>query len=162
MPHTEASIVELIERSDRAVYKGILAIQRRQTDDEKAGHLTKHTNGVGWSKWDAGWMADMIGKYNQWGSLTAKQMAVTRNKLKRYRRQLLEIALENEAAKGLVQPIKPAEVRPEVEVSGDYNRLSPRCGCESNDGEVALEDCPACLARQILAQDPMRDVNDHF
>lgn len=95
--HTEESIVSLLNRNDTAVIRAIYAIQQRQTDDELNADTTKHANSVGWSRWDAPWMSDMIAKYERWGYLTPKQMAVTRNKVRRYRRQLLDIALSREA-----------------------------------------------------------------
>lgn len=145
MSHTIESIRDLLSNSDRAVVKAMFAIQKRQTADEQAGHLTRHTNGIGWSKFDAPWMADMIAKYNRWGSLTPKQLAVTRNKVKRYARQLLEIALETEASRAAI-PAAPAtmpSVSPDgvTEQGGTYKRMQSYCDCENYDGE---RKCPYC------------------
>jgi hypothetical protein len=90
-------VQELLDKNDQAVIRAMHAIQDRQTADEQAGHTTRHTNGVGWSKFDAEWMSEMIIGYRRWGRLTPKQMAITRNKVKRYWRQLCEIANEKEA-----------------------------------------------------------------
>jgi len=98
MTHTKESIVALLDKSDKAVYAAIKAIQKRQTADEQAGHMTRHTNGIGWSKFDAAWMADMIVKVDRYGSLFPKPLAITRNKVKRYWRQMVEIANENAQA----------------------------------------------------------------
>lgn len=154
--HTKDSVQELIRRSDRALYAGVRAIHARQTADEQVGHLTRHTNKVGWSKFDAPWMTDMIVKLDRYGSLLDRPKAITRNKLLRYHRQLVEIANENEARKALFQPLEqPAcEPQPEHSVSGDYNRLQARCGCEDNDGELLLEECPTCLAAWRAAHTP--------
>jgi hypothetical protein len=87
------------------VIKALHAIHARQTADEQAGGYTNHTNGIGFSKFDAPFLTDMVVKHRRYGSLTPKQMAVTRNKIKRYWRQLVEIANERDAVK--VPSIRP-------------------------------------------------------
>jgi hypothetical protein len=90
--HTKESIQALLERSDQAVYKALLAIYNRQTAAEQAGHHTREVNGVGFSRFDAPFLTDMVRGYLRYESLTPKQLAITRNKMKRYWRQLVEIA----------------------------------------------------------------------
>lgn len=115
---TKERIHELLDGNDAAVIRGMYAIQARQTADEQAGHLTKHTNGIGWSKFDAEWMGEMIDGHRKWGRLTPKQMAVTRNKLKRYHRQLCEIANERDG----VTVAKPTIVQAAPPVEDDQGR----------------------------------------
>lgn len=161
--HTKESIQALLDRNEQAVYRAMHAIQARQTADEQAGHHTRHTNGIGWSKFDAPWMAEMIDKQRRWGTLLPKPLSITRNKVKRYWRQLLEIANENYAngtvsADASFAGVAKAEARsvpatmPSVspEGVGDYRTLRPRmCGCEENDGEVKFEDCDRCMGSEF-------------
>lgn len=142
MPHTIESIRALLDTNAGAVIKAMYAIQARQTADEQAGHMTKHTNGVGWSKFDADWMAKMIDAVDQWGSLTPKQLAVTRNKVKRYARQLVEIANEREQVRvpKAATPIMPSVSADTIE-EDPYKRFASRCQCEMYDGERL---CPYC------------------
>lgn len=103
----KAKVQTLLQENDRAVIKALYAIHARQTADEKAGGYTNHTNGVGFSKFDAPFLTDMVVKYRRYGSLTPKQMAVTRNKIKHYWKQLVEIANERDAAAAPAPSIRP-------------------------------------------------------
>jgi hypothetical protein len=155
MTHTKESIQALLDSRDAAVYRAVRAIQARQTADEQAGGMTKHTNGVGWSKHDAEWMADMLKKMDRYGSLLPKPLAITRNKVKRYWRQLLEIANATTQPEVAAVPVHvPAATMPTVspdrEDSDTYDRYSGRrCGCEENDGEVLFEDCDRCQGAEF-------------
>ena len=112
---TKESIQSLLAKSDKAVIRAMLAIQSFQTLSEQSSHTTKDSNGVGWSAFDAPFMGDMIVAFRRYGRLTPKQMAVTRNKVMRYHRQLVEIANAKEAAK--VPTIERASAEPEVDAA---------------------------------------------
>jgi hypothetical protein len=47
--HTVESIRTLLNKNDKAVERGLVAIYNRQTLDEKLDKYTKHRNGVGFS-----------------------------------------------------------------------------------------------------------------
>jgi hypothetical protein len=154
--HTKESIQQLLDTNERAVYKALLAIYSRQTAAEQAGHHTREVNGVGFSRFDAPFLTDMVRGYMRYGSLTPRQLAPTRNKMKRYWRQLLEIANSRTPSLYLPQP-EPSAKDPTMELvspdtTGDYlgSRTRPRvCGCEDNDGEVLFEDCDRCMGSEF-------------
>lgn len=50
---TRTEIETLINTSDRAVGRAMVAIWRRQTQDEQATETTRHHNGIGFSGWTA-------------------------------------------------------------------------------------------------------------
>jgi hypothetical protein len=149
--HTKESIQALLQNRDEAVYKGLIAIFERQTEGERRGGTTQEHNGVGFSRFDAPFLTDMVRSYRIYGRLTPKQLAVTRNKIKRYWRQLVEIANERaEPAKAAAIPATMQSALPDG--VGDYlgSRATRRmCGCEENDGEVPFEDCGVCVELAI-------------
>lgn len=89
---TDQEIVELLERNDAAVMRGIIAIYQRQTEDEKSTGDTSHRNGRGFNSVDAKYMT-YLAKYCQANrKLTGDHLVKARAKIKKYRRQLVEIA----------------------------------------------------------------------
>lgn len=117
-------IHDLLDKSDLAVTKALLAIYARQTASEQASQTTKEANGVGFGAFDADFCSDIAQKVQRGWKLSPKQMAVIRNKMKRYHRQLLEIAMANQAAptSSIIAAVSPEdadleadEVRAELE-----------------------------------------------
>ncbi len=96
---------ELLDESDKAVVRALLTIYDFQTEDEKASHTTSKDNNVGFSAFDAEFCSDLAEKVKRGWTLSAKQMAVLRNKMKRYHRQLCLIANENERKKAAVESV---------------------------------------------------------
>lgn len=90
---TEQSIVELINSSDKAVTRAVIAIYNRQTQDEKATHDTKHTNGIGFNSADAK-LLSYCAKYAQQNNcvLTGNFLETARKRIVKYRKQLVQIA----------------------------------------------------------------------
>lgn len=105
MTWTKEHIHLMLDSKPIAVVKAIQAIHARQTSDEQAMRVTKEKNGVGFSSNDAEFMSSLCEFYAQRGFLTPKQLAIGRNRIKRYWRQLIEVA--NDSGK---QP--PAEQLP--------------------------------------------------
>ena len=88
----KADIQSLIERNDVAVERAVVAIYNRQTEDEKRVKETKYSNGVGFTSVEA-----QYGSYlAQWilagRRLTGYHLKRARGMMKRYHRQLAEIA----------------------------------------------------------------------
>lgn len=163
MLHTKTSIQELLLSNDQSVIQALRAIHNRQTDAEKAIGVTSDHNRVGFSAFDAPFLTDMVRSLREWGRLTPKQMAVTRKKMMRYHRQLVELANEHAPLAGPVAPAgfgvatmqsvspDPVVATPVVKARARYQAM---CGCEENDGEVALSDCPTCLAALVSGDEP--------
>lgn len=128
---TKDSIKTLLDTNAKAVTRGILAIYERQTADEQRADRTSHSNGIGYSAFDAEFMSSLARQIGQGRTLSVKQMAIGRNKIKRYAGQLAEIA--NAAS-------EVRELQMESAAPGD-------CSCENYDGETL---CPSC------AKDPAK------
>jgi len=86
------NIQHLLATNDRAVERALVQIYYRQTDDEKNVHMTKHSNGVGFTAFDAEFLTELAQKCIKYNGLTEKQLAVARKKMTKYWKQLLEIA----------------------------------------------------------------------
>ena len=85
-------IQALLSRSDRAVMRAVVAIYRRQTSEEQVGMVTTESNGRGFGLYDAELLSNVAKTLLDGRPITEKQLAISRNKMKKYWRQLLEIA----------------------------------------------------------------------
>ena len=98
-------IHHLLDTRPEAVTRALLAIYALQTESEKSTKHTKDANNVGFSAFDAEFLSDLAIKVQRGWSLTPKQMACAKNKMKRYHRQLVEIANAKEEAKAVESDI---------------------------------------------------------
>lgn len=100
---TPEEIAAVIERTDKAaegfIGRAVYALFERQTRDEQALDTTVVHNGVGFSGADAEILSSFAKFWKKAGFLTAKQIALARKKLPKYRKQLAEIAAEKAPAK---------------------------------------------------------------
>jgi hypothetical protein len=134
---TESSIKTLLETNPKAVERAIVAIYERQTPDEKATHETSKTNGVGFSKFDAEFLSSLAEWIKRGRTLTPRQLAIGRNKIKRYHRQLVELANEKAQSQRQIEPANPDV--PAVEAV-------PGCTCAQHEWYDGEDVCPACHA----------------
>lgn len=91
----KASIQHLLDTNDRAVVRGLVRIYERQTQSEKAAHTTTESNGVGFTGVDADFLTSLAEKAIKYGSLTPNQLFYARKKVKKYWKQLAEVAHAN-------------------------------------------------------------------
>ena len=90
------NIRAMLETSDKAVCRGVMAIFNNQTPEEQVGGVTVEDNGIGFNGVDADWMSQMAVNIKHYGKLTPAQMNITRPKILKYARQISEIANRNE------------------------------------------------------------------
>lgn len=89
----ESSITNLINTNDKAVGRAVLAIYERQTSDEQSIGDTKYHNGIGFNGADAKYLsycAEYMIKHHC--GLTGKHLTKARQRIIKYRKQLVEIA----------------------------------------------------------------------
>ncbi len=104
---TQASIVALLAKSDKAVARALVVLHERQTADEQRSEETRHHNNQGFTPAHARPGSGMASFYLRNGYLSPKQIAFWRKPNKRgvmriamYWRQLIEEA----QAKASTQP----------------------------------------------------------
>lgn len=90
--YTKETILDLLNKSDKAVCRAVVAIWKRQTADEQQAQATAHKNGIGFAAFDAEILSSFAEQYNKRGSLSEKQIALARKRIVHYWRQLVEIA----------------------------------------------------------------------
>lgn len=86
------AIQQAIDSNDRAVYKALLIIYNQQTDSEKAIDSTTDHNAVGFSAFDAEILSSFAKQVQERRSLSIRQLAVARPKIRRYWRQLATLS----------------------------------------------------------------------
>lgn len=89
---TKESIQQLLDENPEAVRRAIVAIYKRQTAEEQASLTTRVDNKIGFGAFDAEFLSSLAQRIERGWGLTDKQLAIGRNKIKRYWRQLAEIA----------------------------------------------------------------------
>lgn len=81
-----------MELSNKWLIQGLMAIYKRQTDDERSSEVTKHENSVGFNGPDSNVLTRMAKWYEQRGFLGKNQLAKCREKMLKYSGQLAKIA----------------------------------------------------------------------
>ena len=106
-PWTAEEVLHKLAVSDVFLERSLMVLYARQTADEQASQGTIEENGVGFNRYDAGLLtsyaeqiranaANPRSQYHAEGRrLSAKQQAVTRNRIKKYIRQLVDYANRN-------------------------------------------------------------------
>ena len=99
MKHTKETILKLLETSDKAVCRALVALNARQTSFEQSMESTTDDNHVGFRPCDAKMGTSMSNFYSKRGYLTDKQIAYWRKpnskgkiRIGCYAGQLLKIA----------------------------------------------------------------------
>jgi hypothetical protein len=98
---SKQSIIELLEKNDKAVMRALIVLTERQTADEQASEATRHHNMRGFRPCHARMGTSMGKQASRYGRLSAKQLAYWRRPMKGgkmriaiYAGQLLEVARE--------------------------------------------------------------------
>lgn len=81
-----------IENNDPWLYRGLMAIYNRQTEDEKNSELTQHDNNVGFNGPDSNIMTRYAKRYQRYGMLYGSEKNDCRKRLLKYCKQLCKIA----------------------------------------------------------------------
>lgn len=86
------NISELLQKSDKAVLRGLVVIYSLQTESEQECQETVFNNGVGFSGVDANFLSSLAQQFIKRGTLSEKQMVLLRKKMLRYAGQLAKVA----------------------------------------------------------------------
>ena len=85
-------IQNLLDTNDLAVGRALLVMFDRQTSNEQLAERTADKNDIGFSGVDAEICSSFAKQYKSRGFLSPKQMVIARKKMKKYWKQLAEIA----------------------------------------------------------------------
>lgn len=106
MTLTKEAVINLLKTNDLAICRALLALNARQTEDERVVKHTKYHNGRGFRPCHARMGTSMANFYRDRGFLSAAQIAYWRRqtrcgkmRIEIYAGQLLEVAMENRARK---------------------------------------------------------------
>jgi hypothetical protein len=91
MKWNKETIIDLLEKSDKAVWRAVYRIYENQTEYERVAEATQENNGIGFNGNDAAILTSYAKFYKERGFLTKNQTAVARKKIKKYHRQLLDV-----------------------------------------------------------------------
>lgn len=90
---------DLVRTNDKALLRAIWVIYQRQTGEEQKTGVTTEENGMGFSKIDAEFFTQIMVQLKHGQKISNRQMAIARNKMPKYWRQLMEVSKENMAQK---------------------------------------------------------------
>lgn len=102
----------LLRTNDVALYRALVLIARHQTPEEVATGATLDHNGVGFGSVDAEFLTAMAFKVESGRSLSEKELAICRNKMPKYWKQLYKISrrkMENEEKTNNERPVERSE-----------------------------------------------------
>ena len=88
-------IQNLLKTNKKALYRAIILIADFQTPEEKAYGATIEPNGKGFGAVDAEMMTGLALRLRCGGELTERELAICRNKMPKYWRQLMNISKRN-------------------------------------------------------------------
>lgn len=120
----KAYIQDLIARSDVALKRAIVQIYERQTYEEQMQGTAIAENNVGFSKIDAKELGDIAKKIKKNEQLTEGEIAKSRNKMKKYWKQLMHISLDNERRLIRQLPVTVFQEDPNGHVFGESDERS--------------------------------------
>jgi len=89
---TREYIKEKVTTDETWAVRGLLALYRRQTEDEKVAATTKHDNQAGFNAFDAEILTSFAEQVQQGRNLSYKQKNLLFKKIGKYAGQLLKIA----------------------------------------------------------------------
>ncbi len=95
-------ITELLRGNPEAVYRAVLAVYSRQTSEEKTSGLALAANGVGFSANDSHYLTKVAKRLQAGQAIPAVEFPFVQERIMRYRRQLLVIALANQIEQHLI------------------------------------------------------------
>jgi len=89
------TIQALLDSNPKAVTNALIQIYDRQTSSEQAMGVTNVHNKVGFSGPDSEILSSFARFYSKYKYLSPKQMVIATRKMKKYWKQLMNIAIEN-------------------------------------------------------------------
>ena len=92
MKWTKETLWAVLEVNDDQLARALVALYNRQTEDEKETKETTAQNNLGFNAIDSAFMTSIAQAYIRFGRLSERQIFTVRKSIKKYCRQLVDIA----------------------------------------------------------------------
>lgn len=89
----KAYLQDLVSYNDQALLSSIVIIDSMQTETERKAKESTEDNSVGWTKQDAKDMGEIADKVRKQEALTEGELAKSRNKMRKYWKQLMMVSI---------------------------------------------------------------------
>lgn len=138
----------LVSHNDKALMRAIVLIYEQQTLEEKQLGESKEENDAGFTKVDAKVLGDIAEKIKQGQQLTAGELAKSRNKMKKYWKQLMLISKKQQQEKQQLQDAQQMlEKKKQFEESVEVLRKCSEEGVACGYG--ICDECPVTQGLQM-------------
>lgn len=151
----ETYLKDLVATNDKALKRAIVLIYNNQTEEEKNKEESLEDNLSGFSKIDAKEMGEIARKILKGRELTDGEISKSRNKMKKYWRQLMLIskkqARDKKAREQIELESKIDEERPvRLDLFREYNETIRKCVEEGISCEYGIcDECPVMTGFQM-------------
>lgn len=155
----KAYLQNLVMTNGSACLRAIVCIDDRQTEHERLHSKSIEENGVGWTKNDAREMGQIASKVRRRVPLSDAELAKSRNKMKKYWKQLMDVAQMRSEQKERLERAE-AKARAEEEYRREYEQRKMlfeqaletlrKCGEEGIACEYGIcGECPLAQGYQL-------------
>lgn len=154
----KAYLQDLVSQNDTALLRSIILIDNLQTEPERKAKESVEDNNVGWTKQDAKEMGEIADKIRNREQLSKGELAKSRNKMKKYWKQLMVISkwqrTENEMQQlAEIQEQKEQERISREEQFREYSRALQECSENGKPCEYGIcDECPVTRGLQMRLQ----------
>ena len=137
----------LLVTNNKALFRAIILIYDKQSEEEKAMEKSINEDGEGFSKYDAKYMSKVAKKLKSGKELSYSEIAMSRVIMPRYWRQLMKISKENIARRNL-KAAETAEAELEYEKEREKERAEIEKCSEQGEG-CSYGICDECKYKKI-------------
>lgn len=154
----KAYLQDLVSQNDSALLRSIVLIDNLQTEPERKARESTEDNNVGWTKQDAKEMGDIADKVRKGEQLTKGEWAKSRNKMKKYWKQLMQISKQQQAENERQQLAEQQEQKEQERISREeqfrqYSRALQECSESGKACEYGIcDECPVTRGLQMRLQ----------
>ena len=155
----ETYLKDLVATNDKALKRAIVLIYNNQTEEEKNKEESLEDNLVGFSKIDTKEMGEIARKILKGRELTDGEISKSRNKMKKYWRQLMLISKKQARDKKVREQVREQmeleskfdeERSTRLDLFREYNEALRRCVEEGISCEYGIcDECPVMTGFQM-------------
>lgn len=151
----ETYLKDLVATNDKALKRAIVLIYNNQTEEEKNKEESLEDNLSGFSKIDAKEMGEIARKILSGREMTDGEISKSRNKMKKYWRQLMLVSKKQAKEKEIQEQMEleskiDEERSTRLDLFREYNEALRRCVEEGISCEYGIcDECPVMTRFQM-------------